>query len=417
MVPMNCNKFKEAMYIKTTLLADGLNVSKDIINYFPNYNYKKYHLYDHSTETSTFKIPDDIILLNETCIPNKPVISRVRYNSLSNWELKCNGESIILINKENKKNYDVSLPAKPNFNDLKINNTPIDNIVTKLGTDLCGVILSNSCFYYGSKKECKFCEILPTHIKHKSYSQATKKDIDVINAFTEAILSDDSFEFIVLTSGNVISYDYTCKKFIDIGFGLKEIKNKRKLDLTATLMPPSDFSYIDKLKESGFDKAYFDLEVYDQTLFEIIAPGKAEYGYNKLLEALKYAVDVFGEGSVYTNLIYGIQSLPHSLDTSKINYKFENEIAMEAVNKLLDYRIVPVFTVYHSSGKNEIGPIKLDKEAMFDFFIEYGKTVYNSNLIPPSRNSVIFSLGSISNTLYNDAYVLAMLENNNNKKI
>ncbi len=396
------------MYIKSSLLAEGLNIDESIQN-LSNFNQKKYHLYDHSPETPTFTMPEDIILHYDE-FTQKPVIARNRFNSKSPWVLKSENDQLILQGPHTRLS-EVDFPTPTNFGDLTVNEEPLDQVATKLGVDLCGVILSNYCFYFGSKTECRFCEILPTYLERRAYPQATKRTSHVVEACTKAIMNDSSFSHIVLTTGNVGTYDYTCELFEEIGEGLKGLRRTKNVKLTGTLMPPTNFAHIDKLKQAGFDNVYFDLEVFDRHLFKTIAPGKEEYGYDKLIDALTYAVDVFGKGHVFTNLIYGIQTLDSKFDTSKTDFKEENKKAMDATHYLLDLNIAPVFTIYHSSGKNAIGPMKLDGDYLYEFFKSYGEAVFESGLIPEERKAMIFSLGSTTNTMYNDAYVLAALKN------
>ncbi|MGD6874233.1 radical SAM protein [Sutcliffiella horikoshii] len=405
--------FREAMKLKAYLLAEGLNIDKSIESN-TNFNYKKFHLYDHSSETPSIIIPDDIIIFHDKEYSGKDIISRNRFNPNSKWLVKLINGKLVLENPDGKIN-DISFPPRPLFDNLEVNNQPLEKLVTKLGTDLCGVILSNNCFYFGSKKECKFCEILPTYLDYKSYPTATKKTKHLIDALNKALEADNTFEHIVITTGNVGSYDKTLELFIEVGKGIKETKDTKKIISTATLMPPNDFTYIDKLKEAGFDNVYFDLEILDENLFNIVVPGKADYGYQRLIDALKYATNIFGKGNVFSNLVYGIQTLPESLETLNIDFIKENQKCLEAVDFLLNINVLPVFTVYHSSGRNEIGKIELEGSKLFEFFEEYGRRIYGSNLIPESRKSIIFSLGSTSNTMYNDGFVLAALESQKNK--
>jgi len=199
----------------------------------------------------------------------------------------------------------------------------------------------------------------------------------------------------------------SCTK-VELGEKLKSIKNINRLEnILATLMPPEDIYIIDKIKESGFNKIYFPLEVYDKHLFSIICPGKLEYGYDKIINALQYAVDVFGAGNVYTNFVYGIQSLDSSLDPNSHDPLMENEVSLNAVDSMLNLKIIPAFTIYHYSGYNKIGEIKLNSEELHKFFISWGEKVLKSNLINEGNKSVIFSQMTLSNTMYNDGFLIA----------
>jgi hypothetical protein len=142
-------------------------------------------------------------------------------------------------------------------------------------------------------------------------------------------------------------------------------------------MPPDDLGKIALLKEKGFTKIYFPLEVFAPHHFRVVCPGKDDFGYERIIKALEVALEVFGVGNVYTNFVYGIQSLNSSLDPHSYDPERENNLSLEAVKGMLEMRVIPAFTLYHYGGYNSIGRL------------------------------VLFSPLSLSNTLFNDGFRLA----------
>jgi hypothetical protein len=128
-----------------------------------------------------------------------------------------------------------------------------------------------------------------------------------------------------------------------------------------------------------------------------------------MLDALDAALECFGPGNVYTNLIYGLQSLSGELDASSFAPERENAIALEATRSLLARGIIPAFTVYHFGGHNPIGAIDLSSDYLCAFFMEWGRLVRGSRLVPPWRDAVLFGCLSLSNTLFNEGFLLAKL--------
>ncbi|VHO04727.1 radical SAM protein [Candidatus Rhabdochlamydia sp. T3358] len=402
-------KFEYFMQIKADLIAKGISV-KNRIAEGSAFNTKQIHLYQHHVATHSSPIPEDIILYPENEVIPKTVISKLRFNPDSEWYLDYE-KGYKLRNDKKREEYSVTPTSPTNFDNQFIQNSPLSSIVQKLGIDVAGVIISNYCFYFKTKKECRFCEIYQTHKSHKTFTKATKPTKEIIDGLELAFQLDSNLKYILLNSGNIISYDQTVLEFIKIAQGIKELKENRNIDLIGILMPPENFSLMDEMKQAGFDKVYFDIEVFDPSLFQIIAPGKAEYGYKRMLSALEYAREIFGKGSSYSSFIYGLQSLPMDLNTSTWDPQIENQKALEAVDGLLDRGIVPLYCVYHYSGHNQIGPLILDAEALFEFSVQYGEKVYTSGVIPRSRDSVVYSSTSVTNTLLNDGYNLAKLKN------
>ncbi|MDR2539898.1 MAG: hypothetical protein LBC45_04840 [Chlamydiales bacterium] len=402
-------KFEYFIQIKADLIAKGINVKNRITEGLA-FNTKQIHLYQHYVVKHSSSIPEDIILYSENEVIPKTVISKIRFNPDSEWYLDYE-KGYKLRNDKKGKEHSVIPTSPTNFDNQFIHNSLLASIVQKLGTDVAGVIISNYCFYFKTKKECRFCEIYQTHKSHKTFAKVTKPTKEIIDGLELAFKLDPNLKYILLNSGNIISYDQTVLEFIKVAQGIKELKENRNIDLIGILMPPENFSLIDEMKQTGFDKVYFDIEVFNPSLFQIITPGKAEYGYKRMFSALEYAKEVFGKGSAYSSFIYGIQSLPIDLHTSGWNPQIENQKALEAVNGLLDKGIVPLYCVYHYSGHNQIGSLTLNAEALFEFSVQYGKKVYLSGIIPEARDSVVYSSTSVTNTLLNDGYNLAKLKN------
>lgn len=385
---------------KSKLLCRGCRINEKE-DFSPSIAVKKIHLYAHSEEKMDRTIPDDVLLPDGVSV-------RVRYQSSSPFILESVSGGYQIRNEMNEEVVPVNFVKLPNFSNQFINNIPVSSICSFLGQDLLGITPSNYCFYFQQKKQCRFCEILPTFKKEVDYPK-TFKSLDVIEeSILSALKNEPRLRFIAITTGNIQSYDATFDYFSQIGLRLQKHSSFQKIEqVLATLMPPDDFSKIELLKNHGFTKIYFPLEVFDRSHFKVVCPGKNDYGYDKIIDALKKAVQIFGQGNVYTNFVYGIQSLNVSLDGSTYNPLKENELAIEATTKMLGIGVIPAFTLYHYGGYNQIGKITLDTLATSIFFKEWGKLVDASQIIAKNEESVIFSPYSLTNTLFNDGFRLA----------
>lgn len=392
----------DLLRVKSYILTNGCNVDNGVV--FPKSMHEKsIHLYSHSTEKSDMTIPDDIILKGDI-----PIISRVRFNSNSKFSISFNKGNFYLEDKKLKKKYELDFIEKSPSINIEINGNKMGSICSYLGKDLLGVTPSNYCFYFKGGRECRFCEIWQNFKNDTSFRKSFKNSQLIAESIRTSLENDQNIKHLAITSGNIKDYDYTANFYVELGKKLKNIKNIDRLDnILATLMPPENIYIIDKIKESGFNKIYFPLEVYDKHLFSIVCPGKLEYGYDKIINALEYAVDVFGVGNVYTNFVYGIQSLDSSLNPNSHDSLRENELSLKAVDFMLNLKVIPAFTIYHYSGYNKIGEIKINYEELYKFFINWGERVLKSNLVNEENNSVIFSQMTLSNTMYNDGFLIA----------
>lgn len=118
-------------------------------------------------------------------------------------------------------------------------------------------------------------------------------------------------------------------------------------------------------------------------------------------------MEAFGVGNVYTNFVYGIQSLDSSLNPLSYDPERENSLSLEAVKEMLAMKVIPAFTLYHYAGYNSIGKVELNPDATNSFFRQWGSLVSDSEIVPKDQEAVLFSPLSLSNTLFNDGFRLA----------
>ncbi len=386
---------------KVHLLSNGCRIASNI-NLPLSIVLKKIHLYAHSNEKCSQPIPDDLVLPNQ-------IITRIRYQSNSPFILESNSLGYQVRNEITGEAIPTDFVLLPGFASSVVSGLPISSICSLLGSDLLGIIPSNYCFYFQQGTQCRFCEILPTFKKEVEYSKIFKS-LDVIeHSILTALRNEDRLRFIAITTGNIHSYDFTVDYFAQIGERLQKDPIFQKVEqVLATLMPPDDLSKISLLRERGFTKINFPLEVFEPAHFRVVCPGKARYGYEKIIKALETAVTIFGPGNVYTNFVYGIQSLNSSLDPLSYNPEQENILSLQAVKEMLSISVMPDFTLYHYGGYNSIGKLQLNTNFTSSFFRQWGELVRDSEIIPNEQQAALFSPLSLSNTLFNDGYRLAI---------
>lgn len=117
--------------------------------------------------------------------------------------------------------------------------------------------------------------------------------------------------------------------YLDVAEHIKEALGVENFHGTACIGAPLDLSVIEKYKEAGYETIAFNTEVWTKKWFEVICSGKVTEcgGYDHWLEAIKYAVDVFGKGKVRSQFVAGLQP---------------KEILLEGVETLADWGVVAI---------------------------------------------------------------------------
>lgn len=394
-----------ATFLKANLLTDGISLDPSIaLNTNKN---MVAGLYQHSGESLTFKPPQEIILgdlRDESSQLDGSFMVNVRANKNSKYTLNYSGGDGFVLGTGEGGSIKVSVPDKPPFYDTPIGDVAISQVVQKLGADGLGLVPSNYCSYFSIGDYCRFCEIVPNYKTARVFPKSKKPLDQMQGAIREAIKSDESLQYLFITTGNDPTYDETYDEYVALLSPLKDELKDRGITTFGVLMPPDNFDNIERVHDAGLDSITFNLEVWNRNLAEWMTPGKVKYGRDKMLQALDKAVDVFGKGFALTNLVYGIQSY----EPGNANWNFdpdrEKEVLIEAIDELLFLGVLPTHTVYHTSGVNPIGKIKLDGPKMFNYHMEYAAKVYDSKVVPSDRPALFSGLATVSNSLFNDAY-------------
>lgn len=397
-----------AVQVKAALLSEGIHIDPGVAGLLP-YKVRVEHLYRHDWgRPPGFQYPQEIILFSDRVLTrDHPVIVNLRSNPASSWRLQAVDGAPVLFDPAGEPMPVTLQPAPPFYSSDIASGAPAWRIAQQLGCDLVGVIPHNYCFFFAGKEECVFCEIAPNYADSRTYAQVRKPADEIVEAIELALQPENRARCLVLTAGNHRTNDETARLYIDILRRVSRSPHRDGIFVFGSLMSPESFHLIDELKAAGFDAIAFNLEAWHPHLFPRIAPGKAAYGYRRMLDALDYAVRIFGRGYVYSNLVYGVQSLDEQLRPESLDLARETALSLEADAALLASGVVPLHTVYHSTGKNHIGALKLESRAVFDFYIAYGELVQRSGIIHNERSGVLFNLGSISNHLYNDTLMVA----------
>jgi len=114
----------------------------------------------------------------------------------------------------------------------------------------------------------------------------------------------------IMAGGNLkISTGHANSKFGVPLENIKEVLGRDDFNGTACIGAPLDLTVIDKYKEAGYSTISFNTEVWRKEYFNVYCPGKVTEcgGYDNWLNAIRYAIKVFGEGNVRSNFVAGLQ--------------------------------------------------------------------------------------------------------------
>ena len=217
---------------------------------------------------------------------------------------------------------DVHFVKEPEYYRTKLSNGEyVKEYVSACGLDELNIIPWKGC---AISKGCRFCGInnfindddLSAHSISKNYAEWEKRSENYLRCMEEAVsiaINSECYKehaHIILIAGNLDNnnLDMETKIFAQIASRVNPlVKDISDEGIVAVITPPNDEKLMIKLRESGVQKVVFNLEAITKKGFEKYCPGKSDLGYDFFVERLKYAIDIFGNGNVWTNLVFGLE--------------------------------------------------------------------------------------------------------------
>jgi hypothetical protein len=301
---------QEVAWLKAKLLTEGVNVSTGIeratgIEFTPK------------PKLPLGRIPSTLFLHRG----GKSAVVEVRVNPLSPITLDVIGNRVIA-RKHSELIEGIELPRLPRIFTKRLKcGLKVYEIFKPYG-DRVDLYLCDGCWFYGIKGyACNFCRpfagtgtVRPRAV---GWSESTWERYKLLVAEASTFLAEwppSPHRHFLLAAGALPDYDRSWELALKLMKIINEYVDTTKIDSYINLMPPNDFRLIDKAA-NFFRNCMFNLEVHNRHIFNDICKGKAvTYGYDKIIESLKYAVGVFGSGNVRTNFVLGAEPLESLLE-------------------------------------------------------------------------------------------------------
>lgn len=274
--------------VKAELLCYGLNISdqqRDVISAFnPFINEKGF--------INAIHIVFKDVLINVCVAENfcKKSPYSVQENNRNEW----------ILLKNNIPLGSFTFLDFPDWVYNKINGEMIGKVARPHSDKCISFWPSLNCSYIKKGQGCKYCGL------------TSLSEIDMIQLEPEYIAEivhialEHNCNYEINLSGGTCSSPDNSANYLS--FVCTEIVKKcGRIAISIECVPPDNITYLLKLKNSGATSITMNIEVYDEELRKSMCPGKGVINNKRYFDSLKYAVEIFGEGNVFSVLIVGIQ--------------------------------------------------------------------------------------------------------------
>lgn len=364
--------------LKAALLTEGIRSDIESLREVgTKYKEQNHGLFGWDFENHiNLKLPDDF------CLPDGTVV-QFRFNSKSPYHVKTYDSKLKLYFNDNEI-CEVKWIERPDYYNKK---TTQSNDMVKIGQiggrDCLFFCYQNYCSHFSNNKQCLFCNLVATSKVYDSVIK--KKDIQDIGEVTKAAWPEGNVNHIMLTGG-CFSHEKEVTLVSEI---IKSIKNHTGFEkVPGVILPsPAKGDDIKRYFETGINAIGYSMEIWDETLYKAMCPGKSENtSHGEFIESIKKAVKIFGEGNVFIALVMGLEPKETFL------YGIKTLSAIGA-------NIVP-FVWSPNPGSKLEGHRAPSAEWYLDVISEAAEIVYN-NKIPPGVENHCYQCDG--NSLLHDA--------------
>ena len=280
-------------------------------------------VFDASKRTEV--IPSEIIIE----VNGKQSLVKTRHNPMSSIKVKRYEDFLtIVFTKEKFECKGKMIPKNKILNEtffVKEREFRVKDFLSILGLDRISILLFDGCSNWNIGTPCKFCDMHPKPKSQKVFIPSVNelygcnlkieewwnKDKEIfINGLCEAyrrVVKCRDFgphyhNFIM--AGSLPDAFFPWKFTIDL---LLKLKKYIIGELIVNLQPHPDKKMLINLKELGVTKVQYNIEVFGEEIYHSTCPDKIRYSL--LINKLKEAVEIFGEGNVRSNFVLGLQPL------------------------------------------------------------------------------------------------------------
>lgn len=293
----------DSLDLKVMLLGQGVYVHDSVYDHFG----KTHRISRNPRACNTIFLEDHLPVYLARTGP------QARFHLLVREEkavLESNGDFITV----------VAFPKKTDFYTRKTSHgIPFGDLAILQGEDMLAFSYLWPCELAKSGNECRFCHcgnFTSQMVRNHLWKDFEFPVEDIVEVVQYAVETDPKARVLQMTAGSTRDPDAEIDRYTEI---LREIDRRVGLEKVGGgilfLTPPKNPGNLDRLFEAGIGRVAFDLDIWNETLFEQLCPGKARYTTQKQhLDALHYVAEKYGPNRACSVFVAGLEPIESLLE-------------------------------------------------------------------------------------------------------
>lgn len=372
---MTTAKLEGSPALKTAVMFEGIRYTDSLgaaaehslPNYYP-YRFKKG---EHDpTGAGKANIPYLINTADGTLI-------RVLGNGDSSWSVAGDRERGYRLVHDEAPEQAVEIDFEPLHGWMQAQTSdgfPIARAGVSTHGDMMVINVAPGCEYFlnkvdGKSMRCTFCSYGAPDERTAHLGQVAGEvaipDLTLarMREAMAAVTAENEIRHIYLVGGSLTDPAEEGERFLQLARAVREA-NPDRIPVTLGSGALPDATLQQFFDEGLVDAVCFNLEVWSEELFSRVCPGKNRYvGYDRWIESLEKAVELWGRGRVYSAMVAGIELEPEY----DMEWQEAAELAVRGVRDLCSRGILPIYSLYYPVG----GKDRSDYESRLRNYFEH----------------------------------------------
>ncbi|MEE8326869.1 MAG: radical SAM protein [candidate division NC10 bacterium] len=250
------------------------------------------------------------------------------------------------------------------------------------------ITMLSYCQYFKTNEQCVFCCIVPAveHARDMGIDRILKPTVQRVLEVYKAVTSEHPVSHFNLTGGGLLDRKREANLYAEfLGQMLRHLSNDdRPWHVIPQALAEDDQKLLHDTGQGRITLCH-PLEVWDEKLFPVIAPGKAKHvGREEWIAALVRAGKIFGPWQSTTTVVAGCETVPpHGFPTMDAAIKSMEEY----LTYFLEHGVLPRFTFWTPAPGS---PWETSQSPPTEYFLEISQLqhqLYRKHGVPLPRST------------------------------
>lgn len=211
---------------------------------------------------------------------------------------------------------------------------PMRQIATQHGSHIL-VTLGGACGFSAAGSPCRFC-LEGARTKAAIEAVSVSDVLEVVRAAS----SERAASYVCFNTGVFDAEDGGIEFLVPY---IRAVRRHFDTLIAAQIHPPRIDRWIDHTYAAGVDAVSYNLEIFDAEVLDRQCIGRARFiGRGRYLEALAHAARVFPRGTVWSDLVVGVEPVASTL---------------AGIDALAELGVVPVVSLFRPTGEGAVSGV------------------------------------------------------------